>query len=107
MKHELWHAKPNENGRMWDPMFRDLDGDRVWPEDYILVGVVNVSDLDEAFEAGNSIDAAWYEGHRVVWADQARSLSVGDVILLLSDDRYPVMVDSFGFKVLNQGKKND
>lgn len=101
MKHELWHAKPNDNGRTWDPMFRDLAGDRTWPEDYTKVGVVDVTDLDEAFEAGNSIDAAWWEGHRVVEGSPSRSLSVGDVIRPVSDDRYPVMVDIFGFKALS------
>ena len=100
MKYELWHANPNANGRMWDPMFRDLDGDRVWPKDYTKVGVINVSDLDEAFEVGNSIDAPWWEGHRVIEGTPSRSLSVGDVIHPLSDDRHTVMVDSFGFKVL-------
>ena len=101
MKHELWHANRNSDGRMWDPMFRDLDGDRVWPKDYTKVGVVDVADLDEAFEAGNSIDAPWWEGRRVIEAAPARSLSVGDVILPIDDNRHPVMVDSFGFEPLS------
>ena len=51
------------------------------PENYEKVAVVETDDLNKAHMLTNSIDFPWWENEEISWHKEARSFSVGDVIL--------------------------
>lgn len=88
MKAKVFHARLDQNGRMYDPRF---DGERVLtPEHYVLVADVALPDdtrvevaRERAFERTNTIDREWWKNDDVVpIVFPTRSTSVGDVVVV-------------------------
>lgn len=74
MKYEVWHDK--------NPSFGFGGKTCKFPKDYEHVANVEARSLDHAFELTNHIDDGWQKNKGVeTLADQARSTSVGDIIV--------------------------
>lgn len=94
---KVYHAKNlsfgldfgiNENSAL--AVFENQE--RVFPEDFLEVAECDSDDLGEIFEITNHIEQAWWlnEGVRKTIDGQARSTSVGDVVVLSNGDAYVV-----------------
>jgi hypothetical protein len=57
--------------------------DAVFPDDYILVAIVDSEVLEKVFELTNHIDSPWWDndGVEVVGDNHHRSTSVGDIVV--------------------------
>ena len=55
----------------------------VYPDDYILVAIVDSEVLEKVFELTNHIDTQWWDndGVEVVGDNHHRSTSVGDIVV--------------------------
>ena len=55
----------------------------VWPDDYILVAIVDSEHVEKVFELTNHIDSPWWDndGVEVVGDNHHRSTSVGDIVV--------------------------
>ena len=55
----------------------------VFPDDYILVAIVDSEVLEKVFELTNHIDSQWWDndGVEVVGDNHHRSTSVGDIVV--------------------------
>jgi hypothetical protein len=55
-----------------------------YPEDYVMVAVVEGDSVDMAYQLTNHIDHAWWEnaGVTLIGEPEHRSTSVGDVIVM-------------------------
>lgn len=88
---KIFHAKKPDFG-LKKHEFYNLD-------DYNLVGLTNLTNLDEIFKLTNNIDCNWTENKLIESKKKnIRSTSVGDIILL--DDKV-YLCEMVGWKELN------
>ena len=92
-----------QNMSEWD----DQKTHPVFPDDYIMVAIVEGDDPNTAYELTNHINNAWWEnaGVTLIGKPEHRSTSVGDVVVM-SDGR-TLRVESAGWKEISEGNTDD
>lgn len=94
MKVKVYHTLPDLDRKT---RFLAGDGGSLSLQSYKAVAIVEVADLEEAFEATNHIRSSWEKGPKVVQmlsSTPVRSTSVGD-LLETSEGRFVVSPTGF------------